>query len=290
MDNLDGKGLDLIKAVDARLAALNATSTPATEARYERAYNFISRESKARDHAMFTAEAGPYGTSGRMVDITNGTPQAFTRQQAAMVPMYGMVMRPSGARYALFFTERRSTRNLRKPFEDGVLKKIASDAKIKFDMRAHVDTAAWERFLESADVAEVTAVYRSTRAEDYLPDTRSRPGLTIAAEGGAAKRLGKSAMRAAIDKAKGNNPNSVLIGDLQPKNGEQYERERVTIVASDADDRRTVDIEQGELPQWVYRTDGRMTRKLALETWSADAIRILKGYGVDVTPGWHTVK
>lgn len=289
LDNLDGKGLDLIDELRSTLSPLVKKVAPETEPRYENAYSFVRTDFAWSPHAVIVdGEAGPYGAAGRMVDIVDGSNAPFDQKKAAMVPIRAMIMRWPGATRGLLISERRSLRNLRKAVEDGVLKRVGRSADLTFTVATHIDAEAWEEFLGNAQVAQVKAVYRSTRLEDYEPDVRTRPSLTISAEGSTANRLGRSALGAALRKAKGQDAGAILLGDLEPKHGEGYTRESISITARGGDDVRAIEIENGELPQWVYRTAKRLTKAQAKDTWAADVSRLLGLYGVDVPGDWHT--
>jgi hypothetical protein len=313
LDDVDGTGKDVLQLASAKLTPLVARTEPITIERYETAHDFTG-QTPYTDMLMVEGEAGPYGTAGKLKDVDNGNDRAFTSREAAMRPMRTMIVRWPGCRHGLLFAERRGASNMRREVEDQVLRPVARELGMKLDLWAHVDVEAWEAFLERSEVSEVRAVYRSTRDEDYLPDERKQPNLTIAAEGPLAKRLGKDVLQTAVGRAKGAvqrmfaldpeerdrgaqvesdtgapaaKPSTYLVGDLRPS-AKEYEDEQVTIRAADATDERLVEITGGRLPQWVYRTDGRLTPAQARETWTVDARRILRTYTRDVPAGWQT--
>jgi len=284
LDNIDGKGASLIDQVVQIGTPLVGRQIPETQPKHQTAHRVDKLDATlwGPGTLLIEGEAGTYGADGSMVQVQTGAGRPFGVNEASMIPLRACLMTFPAERYGLLISERRGARTFRYEIERSLLKPAAQQGGVTIAIEAHMDPKAWGQFLKDADVASVKAVYRSTRLEDYLPTVSTQPKLTLSAEGPLASRLGKSFLRGVIDRVSGKTaPDAILVGDLTPRDVDNYERERVTIKAENGGLKRTITVEADGVPQWVYETGKRLSLAAAQDSWLAQAEELIRPYRAD---------
>lgn len=290
LDDLDGKGGDVLDGVASVLRTLTTRPKPERRDSREHAYRYDSVDYTTSGHyVLCQGAAGPFGVHLRMIDVDIGDESRHDDRKAAMTDLRAMVLRAPGARVGLIICERRSQRMLKDALLHGVLRPVGKHYGVVFTMDAHVDPQAWEDYVKRGAVARVTRVYRPRRREDYVPETVDAGELQMTITGGMARNVAGRVVSALLAAMRHEEPDAVNISELEPPDGEDFAQQRTSVVLDDGPTgtRRTVVVEDGKLPQWVYATDGRMPEPLARTTWSDHARSLLGTYGVTLQEGWE---
>lgn len=281
LDDLDGKGADLISLARSAEQPFWQNAAPEKRARHEFAFRFnrggVSWPGPGR--LLVHAEAGPYGRRGRMIQVDTGQDTAFDAKDAAMIPLRAGLMTFPGERFGLLFCERRGSFTMRHDYEATVLKAASKAGNVVIKLETHVDIATWEQFLEDAEIASVKAVYFSTRQEDYMPSVSKESKLAMTVQGGPAERAGRSLFRQMIDSAKAgrSRPDAVLTGDLTPR-GDGFRRDRVVLTGTAFGITRTVTFEESGFPQWTYELEHHPSHRELVDIWEAHGPQLIERY------------
>lgn len=289
LDDLNGNGVDILQSAEAILKRLEDETNPQTDERYEQAFD-VTRHERSQRIIRIWGSAGPYGTAGNLTNIDSGDRRRFGTRDATMIDLRAMLVAPSDERLGLLFCERRSARHLKSVIEKHVLKEIGTETLVRFGVNPLIDPKAWRKFLDEANTYEISYIYRSTRMEDLAPDRRRAGDLRMTASGGVAQRLGRefrsifSQMTERNDR--GNNGHNAVVmqdipkpAELRPRDEEHFDHERVEMQVGREDARRTIVIERGQLPQFIYELDKEMTDSALWETLSDHASKILSDLG-----------
>lgn len=287
LSDLDGNGASLLHAV-AEVAEHYVGLGIQTQGRFEQAYEVKSWSGRG-GLLMLQVGAGPYGTEGDAVHVETRHRASYSDKHALLVDLWAALAVAPDAMYAVLVCERRGARHLKNVIESTFLAPVGRRFGLTFHVDAHVDLPAWQRFLTSAQAYSVTAVWRSSRLEDYQPDTKKMPELKFTATGGVAARQFDRVVGALRDKVGGRKPGALNLRDLSPRDSEGYQQQRIEVVVGDATTRRTVVIEREELPQWVYETQGARPSSLAAHAavLGEHARELLvSDYGASLTDQW----
>ncbi|GGL42248.1 hypothetical protein [Planomonospora parontospora] len=265
LDDLDGNGADTLQDTEAILKALSDELSPQIEERYEQAFDVQGFHRSGRAITI-QGSAGPYGTAGNLTNVDSGDRRRYGARDATMIDLRAMLIIPTGERVGLLFCERKGARHLKNIIERHVLKKIGVQQNVRFDVLPFVDPKAWEKFLDSAQTYEISYIYRSTRLEDLAPERRSAGDLRMTVTGGVARRIGRafrsvlSQMTEGRDRAADGHSGVVVRevphpAELTPRDEEHFDHERVEMQVGHDNTKRTIVIERGQLPQFIYELE-----------------------------------
>lgn len=289
LDDLNGNGADILHSAEVILKRLQDEANPQTDERYEQAFDIHGYE-RSRRTIKIWGSAGPYGTAGNLTNIDSGDRHRYGARDATMIDLRAMLVAPTSERLGLLFCERRSARHLKNVIEKHILKKIGWDTHIRFGVRPLIDAKAWKKFLDKAETYEISYIYRSTRIEDLAPGRRRAGDLRMTATGGVAHRVGRSfrgilsQMTERRDRADDGH-SAVVVEDiprppeLQPRDEEHFDHERVEMQVGQDGAKRTIVIERGQLPQFIYELDKDLTDTALWDTFSEHAEKILSDLG-----------
>lgn len=284
LDNLDGLGRHLLNLVAADALRMQKNPIPEKDEEAENAYRINGQQGRGA-WILLNASVGPYGTPGNLVDIDNGSDQPYRDRQATMVDLRAFLAIPKGSYTGVLICERRGLRSLKSQIEKGLLKPIGENLGITFHVATHVDAGAWKEYLDNATAYSVTAVYRSTLREDLEPGRHKRSEIRLTATGNVALRAARQ-MRSVFKALTEKKPvRHIEIAELQPK-AKDFKRDRYEVVVGDEESTRTVVIEEGQLPQWIYPLDNFLSTDTLLEEWIPEAGRILSEVENRVPKDW----
>lgn len=289
LDDLGGNGESLVHAA-AEVAEHRKGEGIRRIDRYEQAHEITGWWGQGGG-LLIEAGAGPFGTPGRAVDVDNGLVTPYSERHALVTDLRAyLAVAPQGHIGALV-VERRSARHLKDVVQKAILGPVAVKYGLTVNVDPHVDRKAWEHYIGNAQAYGVTAVWRSKKREDYLPETSSYPELKMTATHGMAQRIGNRVMGTLASKARGEPDRApIVIRELTPPDRDDYEPARIEVAVDDDGTRRTVVIEREELPQWVYETDSRrMFRVPMLNLFREEAGRVLTEVGPSLPQDWGTV-
>ncbi|MEV4382551.1 hypothetical protein [Streptosporangium sp. NPDC049644] len=289
LDDLNGNGTDVLHAVELILKDLSGESSPQADERYEQAFN-IQRFRRSGRVLEIWGSAGPYGTTGNLTNVDSGNSRRYGIRDATMVDLRAMLIAPAGERTGLLFCERRGARHLKNIIERNILKPIGTRQNIRFDVLPFIDPKAWQKFLDSAQTYEISYIYRSTRIEDLAPERRSAGDLRMTVSGGVARRVGKvfrsvlAQMAERSERAEGDHGGVVIREvprpeELRPRDEEHFDHERVEMQVGHDDAKRTIVIERGRLPQFIYDLEKDLVDDALWEEFLDHASKILSDLG-----------
>lgn len=298
LNDLDGSGTDLLAATASVASVLAGRTRPERNDRYEQAYQFTELAPASRA-LVLEGKSGAYGSAGSLVDVDAGHSADFTDRQAPMTPLRAMLFREPQARFGVLICERTGSKHLKDAIRAGLFTPIQRHCRVTIDVQPHVDRRAWQHYLDNAQPLSVTTVWRSQRAEDYLPQSSKPSRVKMTATGALAARHGTRVLRRAFGMAMedGNvGPSAyVNIADLTPQS-EGFEPERQELDLRDGDTTRHIVIERGELPQWVYPFGGRarLSQDAMVTAWADHAPTLLSPLqtrlGSEPDPHWPTTE
>lgn len=285
LDDLDGHGKHLLDAFANESTKLKALTLPKTDESSENAYR-INKDKDLGRCILIQASVGPFGTNGRLVNVDDGEDEEYGDRQATMVDLRAMIAVPPGARMAVLLCERRSLSHLKGQIEEGFLKPIGKLFNVTFTVASHIDAMAWQGYLANATAYSVTAVYRSTLLEDLQPTMRKKSELRITGTGGVANRAAQHLRNTFDALTEGRSIAHVEIAGLRPADT-AFNRDRYDMVLTDGDGkRRTITVEQGQLPQWIYVLDTLLNDEELIEKWIPEANRVLSAVQTNLPEGW----
>lgn len=291
LDDLDGNGASLPDLLEKTLSVMKGEVQ--TEARYEQALRVDDYDAD-REFLFVEALAGPYGVGGALLHTKTGSEQRYTADHATVQPLRAMFVTPRQGFAGLLFCERYAGRHLKNSIEKGIvpsaLRQSLPEHTVK--LSTYVDYEAWKVFLEQSAIYRVTSVFRAKHLEDLGDDRRRGSDLKMMAEGPLATKIG----RKIVDEFRAKFspealPHAVNIDeterididdelqDLQPRNEDEYVRERLEVQVGDEREKRTIVIEREQLPQFVYTlgadNKSRTPTTVLKQAWREHARKIL---------------
>lgn len=282
VDNVDGNGMDLFAAIKSELEKKRGVVVE--DDRAERAHR-VERFSMDGRTILIEGKVGPYGSFGTSVDLDTGDERDFSDRTANMLPLRAMVAVPDEGYEALLICERAGASMFRNPIEKSIFRQINSDLSITIKTQAYVDAEAWDRFLDEADIRQVTAVYRSRRLEDIGPQRGRAQDLKIVAGGMVARRLGRRLSTLITYLARRDTPVTYSLDDypeLRPGDRDNYEQDHLEVQVADGNEQRTIVVRQAELPQFHYPLTGRVPTRTLWDAWKEHARKVLSDLGASM--------
>ena len=282
LGDITGQGAGLIELIEKQLH--NCGSTVFQDDRTERAHRIEGYE---RNGWVLALEgiAGPYGVIGKAVNLDSGDERRFNARTANMNPLRAMFMIPEQGYDGLLFCERVGNAILRPFLDKIILREIGRDLGVTINNRSYIDVEAWQRFLDDASVQKITAVYRSTRAEDFGSQRGRSQDLKMVVGGPVARRLGNRLTDVITSVTASNVPVAYNIEDypeLLPQSP-HYAHDHLELQVSDSSEQRTIVIERSELPQFTYVLGSRRPRTPQLhELWQTHGAKILSDLGATI--------
>lgn len=275
---------DLLRVIARRVRALSGQVERLD--RFENALRIERWDGRSRWLSL-DANFGPYGASGFLIDVdgvnADGT---FGDRQARAIEYRAMFVVPAEGTTALLFCERRSATTLKGPIEQLILKHAGTELGGVCRLSAHTDPEAWERFLTRGNAYEVSEVWRSTRQEDYSPETGRHGRLKVSLEGQTAVNRGRAIIADMRRKLSGVPDSSIQVSLPEVEVADGFQAESATIKIEDGNDKRTVVIANDDLPQWVYMMDNRPDSPTLFRTWQEHAQSILSVRGTTLQDDW----
>ncbi|MDH2429681.1 hypothetical protein [Sphaerisporangium sp. TRM90804] len=289
LDDLNGNGADTLHEAEVILKTLSDELNPQADERNEQAFDIRGFDRSGRTLTI-RGSAGPYGSAGNLTNVDSGNTRRYGARDATMIDLRAMLIMPAGERIGLLFCERRGARHLKNVVDRHVLRVIGTRRNVRFNVFPFVDPKAWQKFLDTAETYEISYIYRSTRIEDLAPERRSAGDLRMTVTGGVARRVGKSfrmILTQMAEKREGVNGShsGVLIHDvprpaeLRPRDEEHFDHERVEMQVGRDNTKRTIVIERGQLPQFIYELDKDLPDDAMWEQFLDHAAEILSDLG-----------
>ena len=273
LDNLDGKGTDFMDALGRVLQKHKNRTIEHTGTEYAHEIGDFSR-----DNRFWTIQgtSGPYGMVGNARNLDTDEIRPFDRRTAMMIDLRSLIYSPESSHKAYLICERVSARIFRSPIERTILEEIGKDNRVSFQVIAHVDYQAWLDFLERSQVYEITATYLPRHAEDMGEGPRRSSKMRISATGGLANRFGRNLIPRFIRMHQEEDPESIGIEEfpeLSPNDPSRFDRKKITAQVGKGAEKRTVTVDEGELPQFVYPMEERMETDDLVSLWRSHIAR-----------------
>ncbi|MEV6868537.1 hypothetical protein AB0M44_47145 [Streptosporangium subroseum] len=277
--DLDGKGADTLTLAANFLKQVQGEVLE--EPRYELAHRVDKAQLFGRS-IMIHGTSGPYGMLGNSVHLDTGEEQEIDERTAMMTSMRTMLLLPQDSNDGFIFCERVGARHFKSALERLVLRPISRTLNMTYKVYAHVDAKAWSDFLETADVREITSIYRSTRLEDVGSLRGQAKDLRITAGGVVANRLGQKLGKVLSSLTHKEDPVAFNLDeypDLKPGNPDNYERERLELKVGDGYTERLIVVEREQLPQFVYVHKDRLPDAVLRDAWIEHGNELLSVQG-----------
>ncbi|KAA1422506.1 hypothetical protein FE697_015340 [Mumia zhuanghuii] len=263
-----------------------------------RAFELFSAD-RLDDGALWVAaESGGYGSQGNTTNVDSGDKRPFSERDATMTPKRAMFWLPPDSDMGLLFCERVSGSHIRYQLERTITRPASKPFKVSVKIAPFADHEAWRRYVDSAEVLTVSAVYRPTTIEDEVAGGRVRKAgeLKMTLNGGAARNV-FGGFRDYLSRrwgAEEGGPRAVEIGtavptvpdSLRPASADDFDRQRIEAALKGEEGQRTVVIERDQPPAFVYQTEYLGDADL-LGLWQEETRRLEAIYGENVLPGWH---
>lgn len=285
LDDVTGNGHELLHAAG-EVADHYAGLGVQRDKRFEQAWLLEAWDGQGRS-LFLKGSAGPYGVSGRLVDVDTSEQASFDDRKATMVDLRALLVVPPGGVHGLLFCERRGGRHLKAVVDDALLRHVERHHRLTISVQPHIDRAAWARFVDEGEAFEVTSVYRPTNLEDGV-EIRKQAELRVTATGRLAERVGGVLRHDLGAWARGERDRApVNLRQLRPAQEDGYAHHRTELTIADGEGaKRKVVVERGELPQWVYELEGRLGDSALLDTWQGHAVALASDYASSLPDGW----
>ncbi|GAB3452833.1 hypothetical protein [Actinophytocola sediminis] len=244
--NFDSQGSDLLTLFHAFLNDI--TVEPLRDGRRER-YLSISYLNPRGRTVRFKTEYGRFGISGSLIDTTSGdTTHSYHEDESAVVETRNLLTSPTSGNWAILLAERYGGRGsvtmVLSEFKKAFQQRFNSD-NFLFKYDGLMDLAAWEKYVDNADMTELKIKRWSPASDIADPVIAESVGHVVSHV--KPRRSQKRFPRTVFQKLVTQEISAQSIVGIPPREGDEVE-----LVLNDGIQQRSIILGEVETPILAY--------------------------------------